>query len=460
MRSSAIKDFTEGSIVKQLVIFSLPLFLSNLLQVVYNMVDMLVVGIALGDPGISAVSVGGDVSAFLTFVAIGFSNAGQVIIARYIGEGRRDKIARFVGAMSTLLISASLVISIVAIIFRHGILRLMNTPEEAYVGALEYSLVCMIGLVFIYGYNTVSAILRGMGDSKHPFVFIAIAALINMALDLLLVLGMNLGALGAALATVISQATSFIVSLVFLVRNRDRFSLDVAARDFLRPDPAMMRDLVGLGTPMAIKTASIQISRLFVNSWVNSYSLAISAFSGISNKINNVANLISAAMNTAGSTIVGQNLAAGKIPRVKRTLGTLAVIMLSMATVASVLFCIFPESVFRCFTDEPETLAIVDGYLPIVVLLFFGSAMRAIMNALLNGSGNYKVNFATAIFDGIIMRIGLSVLFGIVLDMKHYGFWLGDALAGFTPFVIGVVFYFFGSWRKSAEGKAGNQGAL
>lgn len=451
MRASEIKDFTSGNITKQLLIFSLPLFLSNLLQVVYNMVDMLVVGIALGNPGISAVSVGGDVSAFLTFVAIGFSNAGQVIIARYVGEGRRDRIGRFVGTMSSFLIVSSLIISALALIFRNGLLVLMNTPEEAYAGALEYSCVCMIGLVFIYGYNTVSAILRGMGDSKHPFVFIAIAAVINVVLDLVLVLGMDLGALGAALATVISQAVSFIVSLVFLARNRARFSLDVTLREFILPDRVMLRDLVGLGTPMAIKTASIQISRLFVNSWVNSYSLAISAFSGISNKINNVANLISAAMNTAGSTIVGQNLAAGKISRVKRTLRSLAAIMLSMATLASVLFCTFPEAVFRCFTDDAETLAIVNGYLPIVILLFFGSAMRAIMNALLNGSGNYKVNFATAIFDGIIMRIGLSVLFGLVLDMKHYGFWLGDALAGFTPFVIGVVFYFFGSWRKPAK---------
>lgn len=449
MKATEIKDFTSGNITKQLIIFSLPLFLSNLLQVVYNMVDMLIVGFALGNPGISAVSVGGDVAAFLTFVAIGFSNAGQVIIARYVGEGRRDKIGRFVGTMSVFLIISSLFISVLGLVFRHRILELMNTPSEAYSGALDYSCICMIGLVFIYGYNTVSAVLRGMGDSKHPFVFISIAAVINVALDLVFVLGFGMGAMGAALATVISQATSFIVSLIFLVRHRASFSLDVSLADFLRPDRAMLGDLVKLGTPMAIKTASIQISRLFVNSWVNSYSLAISAFSGISNKINNVANLISAAMNTAGSTMVGQNLAAGKLNRVKRVLGALAVIMLSLATLASVLFCIFPREIFGFFTDEPETLALVDGYLPIVVLLFFGSALRAIMNALLNGSSNYKVNFATAIFDGIIMRIGLSLLFGIYLDMRHYGFWLGDALAGFTPFVIGVVFYFFGSWRKA-----------
>ena len=448
MSTTAIKDFTKGSITKQLIVFSLPLFLSNLLQVVYNMVDMIIVGAELGNPGISAVSVGGDVVTLLTFIAIGFSNAGQVLIARYIGEKRRDKIGKFVGTMSAFLLISAAVISILSLLFRDGMLVLMNTPAEAYAGALEYSTVCMVGLVFIYGYNTVSAVLRGMGDSKHPFVFIAIAALVNVVLDLIFVFGLHLGAFGAGLATVISQATSFVISLIFLAKNKERFSLNIGARDLVSFDGEMLKDLVKLGTPMAIKMAAIQVSRLFVNSWVNSYSLAISAFSGISNKINSFANLISAAMNTAGSTIVGQNIAAGKTERVKRTLGTLALIMLSLATVASVIVCVNPYPLFSLFTDEPDTLAIVDGYLPIVVLLFFGSALRAIMNALLNGSGNYKVNFATAIFDGIIMRIGLSLLFGLALDMRHYGFWLGDALAGFTPFVIGIFFYFFGDWRK------------
>lgn len=122
----------------------------------------------------------------------------------------------------------------------------------------------------------------------------------------------------------------------------------------------------------------------------------------------------------------------------------------------SVLICIFPEEIFSIFTDEgdADVLAIAGGYVPIAVLLFAGSALRAVMNALINGSGNYKINFVTAIFDGIVMRIGLALLFGLALDMRHYGFWLGDAIAGFTPFWIGLVFYFTGLWKngkKSAE---------
>ena len=129
----------------------------------------------------------------------------------------------------------------------------------------------------------------------------------------------------------------------------------------------------------------------------------------------------------------------------------IAVITISIATCFSVLFFLFPKQIFGFFTEEPEVLAIAVGYVPIAALLFYGSALRSIMNALMNGSGNTKVNFATAILDGIVLRISLSLLFGLVLDMRHYGFWLGDALAGFTPFVIGLVFYYSGRWKYEPD---------
>ena len=448
MRGSGIKDFTQGNITKQLVAFAWPLFLSNLLQVVYNLVDMVVVGNVLGKVGLSAVSVGGDLSHLLTFIAMGYASAGQVLIARYVGAKQTEKIGRFVGTMSGFLLVCAVVISVVALSMQDQLLQWMNTPELAYEGAAAYSAICMVGLVFIYGYNVVSAILRGMGDSKHPFIFVSIAAVTNLVLDLLFVVGFDMGPGGAALATVISQGFSFVACVVFLYRNREKFGLEIHKGDFIRWDGEMLGALVKLGTPMAIKSASIQISKLFVNSWINSYGVVVSAFAGIANKIASIINLISNAMNTAGSTVVGQNIAAGKFDRVKQTMGSLAKITLSVATILSLLICLFPGPFFGIFTDEQEVLALVGDYLPIAVLLLYGSAARAIMNALLNGSGNYMVNFATAIFDGIVMRIGLAVLFGLVLDMRHFGFWLGDALAGFTPFVIGVVFYFSGVWKK------------
>jgi len=451
MQKTQIRDFTRGNITRQLVTFAWPLFLSNLLQIVYNMVDMIIVGNVLGKTGISAVSVGGDVSHFLTFVAMGFSSAGQVLIARYIGAGQKEKLGRFVGTMGGFLGACALIISAAALLFREGILRLMNTPPEAFAGALAYSSVCMIGLGFIYGYNIVSAVMRGMGDSKHPFVFISIAAVLNLALDVVFVIMLDMGPGGAALATVISQGVSFVSCAVFLTKRRAEFALNMRLLDFVRWDRAMLLDLIRLGLPMAIKSASIQVSKLFVNSWINSYGIAVSAFAGIANKLSSVANLVSNAMNTAGSTIVGQNIAAMQYARVRKILIRLAMITLTVATVCSAVIVFFPQQIFFVFTRDAAVLEIGSAYVPIAVLLFYGAALRAIMNALINGSGDYRMNFATAILDGIIMRIGLAVLLGLALDMKHYGFWLGDALAGFTPFFIGVWFYFSGKWKNGAK---------
>lgn len=447
---SRIKDFTEGRISTQLLVFSAPLFLSNLMQVIYNMADMFIVGQIHGKVGISAVSVGGDLCNLLTFIAIGFSNAGQVLVAKYIGAGQKDKLGRFMGTMFTFLLSGAVVISVISIIFQDALLKFMQTPDSAYTDAAEYSLICMIGLVFIYGYNMVSAVLRGMGDSKHPFIFVSLAAVMNIALDIIFVVYADFGAKGAALATVISQGTSFLMCAGFLFIKRREFELSVTLRDFLVPEKEMLVSLVKLGIPMAIKMASVQISKLFVNSQINAYGVEVSAFSGIANKISSISNLISAAMNTAGSTMVGQNIAAGKEERVKKILKTLAAITLSVSTLISIIFLFFQNEIIGFFADGDESvIAIGEHFFIIAVLLFYASAMRAIMNALLNGSGNTKVNFATAIFDGIIMRFGLAILFGMVLSMEYYGFWLGDALAGFTPFVIGVVFYVTGSWKKN-----------
>lgn len=455
MNNSQIKDFTEGNITKQLVSFAWPLLLSNILQVVYNMVDMIIVGNVMGKVGTSAVTVGGDVTNLLTFIGIGFSSAGQILIARYIGAKENHKIGKFVGTMSSFLFVCSVIISILGLVFQTPLLRLMNTPDAAFEGARSYSMICMMGLVFIYGYNIVSAILRGMGDSKHPLLFIGIAAVMNLILDIIFVAYFKMGAGGAALATVISQATSFILCTAFLIKRRNDFALNITIKEFLHWDKEMLLAFVKLGTPMAIKFASVQVSKLFVNSWINSYGVAVSAFAGIANKLASIVNLFSNAMNAAGSTMVGQNIVAGKFDRVKKILKNILVITLVIVLIFSVLMILFPEEIFSLFTDSSDTdvLALAKGYVPIALLMFLASSLRATMNALINGSGNVSLNFVTAILDGIILRIGLSLLFGVTFGMEATGFWLGDALAGYTPFWLGLIFFISGKWKNCAKKK-------
>jgi len=442
------KNFTEGNVGKQLFVFAAPLFLSNLLQVVYNLVDMIIVGKAMGQVGLSAVSVGGDISNLFTFWSMGLANAGQVIISQYIGAKKNQQVGQFIGTMTTFLLSIAVALTILGLLFRNELLWLMHTPAECYDEALAYAATCMAGLVFIYGYNIVGGILRGMGDSKHPFYFISIAALLNIFLDMLFVFKFNWGAFGAALATVISQGFSFLFAVHFLYLNRYKLGFELD-RSCFGINQEMLMQLLRLGLPMAIKQSSVQFSKLFINSWINSFGVTVSAVAGIGNKLNTVSNLISNSLNTAGASMVGQNIGAGKFKRVPKIILWVFAVTLSMSLILSSLMYFYPEQIFLLFTDDRSIIKVAMEFVPVAYLIFLGSACRAPMNALINGSGNYKVNFAVAMLDGIILRIGLAMLFGVYMGKGYLGFWYGDAFAGFTPLWVGAIYYYTGAWKKS-----------
>lgn len=408
----------------------------------------MVVGNVDGSTGLSAVAIGGDVTNFLTFVAMGFANAGQVIISQYIGADQKEKVGKFIGTLVSFLLCFAVVFGSVCLLLRIPILKWMNTPAESWDDALSYSTTCIAGLIFIYGYNSISAILRGVGDSKHPFLFISIAAIINILLDIFFVAGLKMRAFGAALATVMSQAISFIWAVVFLYRHRERLGFKFKV-GYLKINPALLMILVRLGVPMAIKSASIQFSRLFVNSWINSYGVIVSAVAGISNKLNKISNLFSNSMNAAGSSMVGQNIGAEKYRRVSRIVFVVFIINIIISSVMALALIIFPAQIFGIFTSDKSILGVAKEFLPIGVLIFFASAFRSPMNALMNGSGNYKINFVVALLDGFIIRIGGALLLGIALNLGYMGFWYGDALASFTPFVIGLVYYISGGWKTT-----------
>lgn len=445
--SKYVADFTSGSVPKQMAKFAFPLFVSNLLQAVYNMVDMIIVGQYVGKAGLSAVSVGGDVLNLLTFLAIGFANAGQVIIAQHLGAGKHEKIGKIIGNLSVFLLSGALVLSVITFAVREMILGWMNTPVEAWDYAYSYVSVCTLGLIFVYGYNIVSAVLRGMGDSKHPFIFIATAAVINLVLDIVFIAKYDMGAFGAALATVIGQGVSFFWGLIFILKNQKKLGI-VINQNSLIIDSEVMQKLLKLGCPMAIKNAAIMFSKLFVNSWINSFGVIASSAAGIYSKINVISNLFSNAINMSASTMIGQNIGAGSHERVPKILRTAMSITLTVAAVLMVTIIAIPEVIFGMFTTDIEVIEEAMLLIPMLCVLFFGSACRAPSNGLIDGSGNYKLNFFVAFLDGIINRIGFAMLFGLVILRSWSGFLWGDVIAGFTPFVVGVIYYRTGKWKK------------
>ena len=441
-----IKDYTQGPITKQLIIFFIPLFFANLLQIVYNIADMIIVGNVIGSVGLSAVSVGGDISQLLTFMVMGFANASQVIISQYIGADQRHRIGKFIGTFISLTFVCVVVLTTACVLLQNQIIQWMQTPVEAQADAKSYFVTCACGLIFIFGYNAISAIMRGLGDSKRPFVFIAIAAILNIGLDLLFVYVFGMRAFGAALATVISQGVSFLIGIIYLWKKKEQLGFEIHFKD-IRFNKGYLGPLVKLGIPMAIKHASVCISKLFVNSFLNSYGLVVSAVVGMVSKMTSVAILISNAFNTAGASMVGQNIGAEKYKRVLRILVSMVVLIVPIYIVIGVILFLFPEQIYSIFTSDPEVMKVAMQFLPIWLLILGGAVVRAPVNAFMNGTGNYTLNFLLAILDAVIVRVGLSLLLGLVLDWGYMGFWYGDAIAGFTPLVIFLCYLPTGKWK-------------
>ena len=442
------KDLTEGSVPKLLLTFAAPLFVSNALQAVYNIVDMIVVGQVIGGSGMSAVSTGGNILHLLTFVAMGFSSAGQVIIAREVGMRNNDAVKKTIGTLFTLLFAIAVVISVGCYVFRDPLLQVVNTPAEAYQYTMDYTVICILGLIFIYGYNVVSAIMRGMGDSKRPFMFVAIAAVINIVLDIVFVAFLNMEVAGAAWATVIGQSFSFIFAMVYLYRHKEGFDFDFQPKSFI-PDGKAMEKIVALGVPMALQSAAISISQTVVAAWVNSFGLIASAIAGIIGKLNMMMGILSNSITTAAASMVGQNLGARKYDRIPKILAWGSVSALFLAVIAAVIVKMHPETIFGLFTSDAAVLAEASVIILPVILNFIGAATRCFAFGIINGSGNSKLNLCVAILDGMIARIGLAYLLGWVFAMGPKGFWLGDALAGFMPMVIGGTYYLLGGWREA-----------
>ena len=449
-KNTIIRDLTKGSVPRTLFTFSLPLFLSGLLQMVYNMVDMIVVGNFVGTEGLSAVSIGGEVLMLITFVAMGFSNAGQILISRYVGARRTDLVGEMVGTLFTLLESLAVAIMVIFLFSYQGILRWLNTPEDIWEYTRQYCITCVWGVVFIYGYNLVSAILRGMGDSKHPFLFIAIASVINVVLDILFVGPLKMGPRGAALATVIGQAVSFLFALRLLYRNREQIHFDFQPRHF-RIGRNVIRPLMRLGIPMVIQSAAITFSMLFVNSYVNTYGTVAVAVTGVARKLENMIGVVSQAVSSSGGAMVSQALGAGKTERVPKIVGH-AMWIVAIPTVVFALITAFrPEWLFGLFSQDPSVLAMAITYIPVAMIQYLGCVLRPPNFALINGSGNSRLNLAVALLDGIFTRIGLSLLLGVTLSWGIQGFWYGNALSGLVPFLIGTAYLFSGRWKKMSN---------
>ncbi|MDO5478509.1 MAG: MATE family efflux transporter [Clostridia bacterium] len=446
--STITKDFTKGNIAKSLLYFTVPFMLSNALLVLYSTIDMMVVGNYVGTEGLSAVSQSSQIVNFAVMVCLGFSNAGQVLVAQALGAGKRDRLSSVIGTLFSLLVMFSVVLSLFLIGFKETIFDLMNiTDPETRAMAADYLIICGGGLVFTAGYNMVSAVLRGMGDSKRPLLFIVIASVINLVLDLLFTGLLGFGVAGAAWATIIGQAASFIFSVYYLYKKKEEFGFDFK-KESLKFEKTHAKLIISLGTPMAIQSGFINISMLFVNALINMVSVEASATFGVGVRIDDIINKISQGIQYAAVPIISQNIASNDKERAVKTVYWAWIYSFAMTVFCMMLYAFFGKALFMAFSDDAAVHEMSGTFISAILWMFPAFALMRGSGAFIQGIGNARLAMVLALLDGVVLRIGLSWLFGIVMGFGFYGFVLGYALAPYGYAVPSTIYFLSGIWKK------------
>lgn len=342
-------NLTQGSMLKNLIRFSLPFLVSSFLQTFYGLADLFFVGQWGGADTITAVSVGSQITHMLTVVIVGLSMGSTVAIGHAVGAGKKERAARVIGNTVTLFALFALALTCILILCLDGVVAVVATPAEAVGQAKDYLLICFIGIPFITAYNVISSIFRGMGDSRTPMYFVAAAGVINIVLDYILIGPFSLGARGAAIATVAAQACSVILGLAAILRRNEGIRLE--RRDF-RPGQDALPGILRVGIPIAFQDGFIQISFLVITVIANSRGVDVAAAVGIVEKLISFFFLVPSAMLSSVSAIASQNAGAGKHEQARKVMryGICISVCFGMAVA---LACQFgAEALVRLFAED------------------------------------------------------------------------------------------------------------
>lgn len=441
------QDLTKGSVGKQLIKFAIPFLLSNLLQAFYSVADMIIVGRLCGTHGITGVNIGSQINILVTGAAFGLAVGGTVLIAQYGGAKKIDEQRKTIGTLFTAYMILSIICTAVMLLLNTTLLDLLKTPDVAYIEAQNYYNICMSGLVFMFAYNVISAILRGMGDSKRPLYFVIIATVVNIIGDIILVGPFKMGAAGAAYATIFAQALSVVLSIIYLAKNH--FFAGYSKSDF-KIDKEKMKMLLKLGLPSSVQQVVVSFSFLSLTALVNSLPIAdiASACQGIGGKVNSFAILPALAMSSAVSSMAGQNIGAGETARAKKTMLTGMGIAFAISVVVFVIVQLFPEFIISLFDTNPAVLEIGAQYLRFIALDYIFVPFVFCMNGLAIGAGYTNFALFNACFSSILVRVPFAYLVVHFTDMGFNGIGLATGMASLASIIVGIIFVASGKWKK------------
>lgn len=358
--NSLEKNLTNGSVLKNIAYFSLPYLLSYFLQTLYGLADLFIIGQFEGVASTTAVSIGSQVMHMLTVMIVGLAMGSTVCIGQAVGAGDKKHASAAIGNTVTLFMLLSVVITALLLALVRPIVSVMSTPAEAADGTRAYLTICFIGIPFITAYNIISSIFRGLGDSKSPMIFIAVACAANIALDYIFIGAMGLGSAGAALGTTLSQAISVVFSLVVILRRKSGISLE---RRDLHPQRDTMGRLLRIGVPVAAQDGLIQIAFIVITVIANRRGLDAAAAVGIVEKIISFVFLVPSSMLSTVSALCAQNIGAGKQARAEQTLRYAVIIAVSFGIIIALLTQFISEQAVGLFTPDVIVITLGGQYL-------------------------------------------------------------------------------------------------
>lgn len=440
------KDLTQGSIIGNIMTFSLPYMLAYFLQILYGLADLFVIGQYCGVDSTTAVSNGAQVMYMVTVVLIGLAMGTTVLTARAIGAKDPVRTRAVVGNTVTMFAIIAVVLMVVLLCLRGWIVGVMDTPTEALNGMEHYLTICFIGIPFIIAYNIIASIFRGLGDSKSPMYFVAVACVVNILLDYFFIGILELGAMGAALGTTLSQAASVLFALCYIRRHKG--VLDISRSD-LRPQRDVIKLILKIGLPIAMQDGFIQISFLAITVIANGRGLVDAAAVGIVEKFIGLVFIVPSAMLSTVSAISAQNIGANKMPRAKQTMRTAMLITSVYGLVVSITLQFIPQVAVGLFTSDSQVLAQGSDYLRGYVWDCIFASLHFCFSGFFTACGYALISFLHNSLSIVCARVPLAWLSSMLYPDTLYPMGLSTCAGSFISCLICIGAY----WWLKRKGK-------
>jgi len=433
-------DLTKGNLITTLLSFSLPFVLANFLQALYGAADLIIVGKFCGSDVVSAVATGSQVLQTLTFFITGLTVSATVLIGKAFGAKQYENILKIINTMSVCFIFAAVLMNILVIFSDDKLLTLLQTPEEAFKSTLDYIYICSFGLIFIFAYNGISSILRGLGNSKAPMYFVAVSCIVNIVLDILLVGKYSMGASGAAIATVLSQAVSVVIGFIYLRKGNFVFKFKFRNIKF---DFQTAKEIFKIGLPLSLQDTLIPLSFLFLFSIANSMGVAASAAYGSVVRLNAFMMLPAGSFAMALTALTAQNLGAGNVNRCVNALK----LSILFAFVFGFIFFIWqqlsPKSAIAIFSNEEDVLNAGAQFLKSFSYDYIFVPFVFCINGFLFGCGRTIFAAFNNIFAAFAIRVPLGFLFSTVSGATLFNLGIAAPAASVITIFIGLSYLMY-----------------